>query len=687
MYLRLILLFSLAGSAISCGDGDYLPIPFSVTGTYKDYIGVYEQGTYKPIFIKGINLGVGVPGKTAGHLAVTRDQYRRWLQRLGEAGFNTLRIYTLHYPRFYEELESYNRAHPARPLYVLHGIWFHEDNPRQDLYTLSARFKENIEQAVDAVHGNVTIPTRHGRAFGEYTADISPWVIGWLIGREVDHEEILETDKKNAAITSYQGPLISMAQGSASEAWVAQHLEMVVQYERNRYEVDRPVGFSSWPTLDPLSHPTDDKGITSLQDVASLDVTRFKPLNMPAGIFASYHAYPYYPNFISDDPDYRKVKDSQGFNSYLGYLEDLKQYHKGMPLLVAEVGIPSSWGVAHYSFSGMNHGGHTEQEQGQHISRLLQNAYQANCGGIALFSWIDEWWKRTWITDHLDMPRERFPLWHNVTAAEQNFGFIAWDIGKPSYTQWKKVLGQQVQELETDADAAFFHLRLELGSPFSTGDKITIGFDTYRDDLGESMLPDKVKTQQRNELALVITAPDQAQLYVTEAYDLYGIWHKHGSAATQLFHSTATDGAAWKPVRWKVDVEHFSQDGKTKFPGTDHQIGKLRVRNNAPAAATNLDAVVITNNVVEVRIPWTLLQVTDPSTLSVMNDDRSTSLRETAVSKGIALSVSYKGELLETGRYKWSGWSEPPKTTEREKPSLNLFSSAMKYVPDYPNVR
>lgn len=38
------------------------------------------------------------------------------------------------------------------------------------------------------------------------------------------------------------------------------------------------------------------------------------------------------------------------------------------------------------------------------------------------FAWIDEWFKRTWITDPIDYLGERRPLWHNATAAEQNFG-------------------------------------------------------------------------------------------------------------------------------------------------------------------------------------------------------------------------------------------------------------------------
>jgi hypothetical protein len=124
--------------------------------------------------------------------------------------------------------------------------------------------------------------------------------------------------------------------------------------EERKYSVRRPVSFSSWPTLDPLDHPTE---IFTDEDAACFDLTRIT-LNLPEpGIFASYHAYPYYPNFISEQSSYLSFSDADGPNSYLGYLNDLKNHYSSMPLVIAEFGVPSSWGSAHQSFSGMHHGG------------------------------------------------------------------------------------------------------------------------------------------------------------------------------------------------------------------------------------------------------------------------------------------------------------------------------------------
>ncbi len=102
----------------------------------------------------------------------------------------------------------------------------------------------------------------------------------------------------------------------------------------------------------------------------------------------------------------------------MGYLNALKQHYNKVPLIIAEFGASSAWGVAHYAQNGIHHGGADEQEQGRHNIRLLRNILTAGCGGGIQFALMDEWFKRTWITDPLDNDVERRVLWHNVTAAE-----------------------------------------------------------------------------------------------------------------------------------------------------------------------------------------------------------------------------------------------------------------------------
>jgi hypothetical protein len=649
-----------------------VPVPFATTG---DRLGVWDGTQYRPLFVKGVNLGVAVPGTLAGELAATREQYDRWLTQIGAAGINAIRTYTLHYPRFYDAVANYNTKHAKAPIYILAGAWLDEEIPTQDYFDITDAFDAGIQEAIDCAHGNKTIAERRGRAFGEYRSDISPWILGWIIGREMYPEEVATTDHAHPEHTSYAGEAISVTNGTPVEAWLAERLDGLVLYERAHYGVERPVSASSWPTLDPLRHPSESED--SPEDQETLDLENLDTSGAPAGYFASYHAYPYYPDFMTREPSYQTARDREGLNSYVGYLQALKAHYKTHPLLIAEFGVPTSWGNAHWGAAGMNHGGETDQQQGEDAGRLLRDMLDTQCAGGAFFAWIDEWWKRTWIVDDLAFPRDRYPLWHNITSPEQNFGLIGFQLAPPTFTRWPKVTGQgRIRQISADADAEFFHVRVTLDTPLSGGDTITLGFDTYGDSVGESMLPGASKaTTRRNEFALVYKAPDAAQLYVTQPYDLFGIWH-HISNASQLYHSVSSDGGAWNAVRWKNNA------GPSMPGGSDDidEIGRFVVRQPG-GVDDNRDGVIVEGATLHFRLPWTLLQFADPSTRTVIDDDRSTAVRETAVSEGISVSALLGSELVETPRFAWDGWDKVPATTERVKRSLGIYAKAVGELP------
>ena len=73
----------------------------------------------------------------------------------------------------------------------------------------------------------------------------------------------------------------------------------------------------------------------------------------PAGWFASYHAYPYYPDFMLYDPGYDRARSREGRSNYFGYLKELKRHHAGMPLVISEYGVPSSRGNGPPPAAGM----------------------------------------------------------------------------------------------------------------------------------------------------------------------------------------------------------------------------------------------------------------------------------------------------------------------------------------------
>jgi hypothetical protein len=451
----LLLLVFLWDSSVKA-HSNTLAVPFSVD---SNFLTVWNGKDIFPFFVKGTNLGIAKPGTYPGELEASREQYHRWFSEIKEAGFNSIRIYTLHFPHFYEELRDYNLNNPQHPLFFFQGVWLNEelDGYANDLYHMTDTFKVEITQNIDCIHGQKTISQRYGKAYGTYTADVSKWNIGYIIGREIYPQEVLETNRMHPNDHSFTGNAFRIENASATETWLTKKLDYLVTYEREKYNTQRPVSASSWPTLDPIYHPLEHN---RMEDTVSVDLSKIKYVDAPAGLFMSYHAYPYYPDFIGADPLYKTYSDNYGPNSYKGYLIDLKSHYKEFPLIIAEFGVPSSWGVAHYTSSGMNHGGFDELSQGETNMRLLKTISDAKLGGGIHFSWLDEWFKKTWITDPVDFGDKI--LWHNVTAAEQNFGLKKF-IKTNDWVEWKSFeSNNDIKKLSAKVNYDFFELKIDL---------------------------------------------------------------------------------------------------------------------------------------------------------------------------------------------------------------------------------
>ena len=649
-------------------------IPFSTNHTN---LTIWNGTKYIPFFINGTNLGVSIPGTFPGELAATRNQYKEWFTGIKEAGFNCIRIYTLHYPRFYEVLDSFNIANPQNPLLFIQGVWLNEDLPgyNMDLNFMTDTFRLEIKENIDCVHGNKVIAERQGKAYGSYSTDASSWCLAYIIGREIYPDEVLTTNENHPQSTSFSGNHFSIANTSATEVWITSQLDQLVSYEYNNYNTQRPVSISSWPTLDPLTHPEEEN---PEEDKASINLSKMVLKNAPAGLFISYHAYPYYPDFISLQSDYRTYSDNYGSNSYKGYLTNLKSHYPNFPLIIAEYGVPSSWGVAHYASSSMNHGGFDEEEQGNTNIRLLETIESTNCGGGIQFAWIDEWFKRTWITDPIDNNIESRVLWHNITAAEQNFGLISFNKASNLQSIKKFNVGSAISEFKADANYSFFELEMALNNPIDNPDELWVAIDTYSDELGESALPIGVTIPFRSEFFLHITNYS-ANLYVTEAYDIFAIWHNI-STVNQLYHSIASDNAPWYVVRWKNNSGH-----------SDVQyIGSLQVNYDFQNHSSK-DGVTISEDKIHVRIPWSLLNVVEPNKLKVLHDYKSTPEREDTLTEGFNIGVYYKNQWFNTDqRFSWAEWNTIDyanlvetqkisyKTIKKQLPRFNVAAIAMR---------
>jgi hypothetical protein len=666
-----------------------------------DRFEIVRDGRATPVFFRGVNLGAGAPGHFPGEFAIGYEDYRRWIRFARELRANAIRVYALHPPDFYRALAAENAAHPESPLWLFQEVWI-ELPETHDFWNPSylEGFEREIRTAIDAVHGNAVVAPRPGHASGRYDADVAPWLAGWILGREWEPYAVRETERLRPDSTRYRGTWFAVERGTPMECWLARVCDGAARYEHDRYGLARAVSFVNWPTLDPMRHPTEsERGGGEAEhdeDAYSVDPTRIRPAT-PVGVdagflgyFANYHVYPYYPDFMNLDPGYAAFRDDHGACSYAGYLADLKAHTRGLPLLIGELGVPSSRGVAHLQPQGIHHGGASEETKGRHDVRLLEDVAASGASGGLLFALFDEWFKVNWLAWKGEQPRDRDPLWHNLLDAEECYGLIAFDPPSRIHvdgdlSDWEGIepyataepvaggadgadrarAGGGIRALYAASDQARFYLRLDLDPRAPAGDIRALGvaFDVLDAERGDRRLPPPLRaTWSRGAERLLLIEPAldarddgkrRAALFADASTRLSEFSRVREGARYEIlrapYRPVANDDGRWIPMILEVNRERVSRDGRF-FPAHLLDAGRLahgrepapRVawpgaapsRAYDPAAEWFVDRE---RRTIEIAIPWGLLGVGDPSSRAVVDDRDGTPEVETTITPGIAL--------------------------------------------------
>jgi hypothetical protein len=690
--------------------------PKSVNQPFSASKGFLRGPNGKPIVIKGVNMGVALPGKFPSQFPTDKKLYLEWFEMIAQMNANTLRTYTILPPAFYSALLEHNLKNPKRPLYLIPGVWTElpEELDTTDLPTAESlslhdykgafrdQFVEEIHRVIDVVHGRADIEPKPGHASGNYTADISPWIMAYLVGREWEPYSIVAYNERKDAPTSFSGKYIKAQNVSPFEAWLADILNATVSYEMTKYNFQRPVSTIGWPTTDPLYHVTessakeeyaarrargepvpDVEGVTFNEDDVTIDMTKIKATSaFPSGVFATYHAYPYYPDFLNNDPEYAKARSSLGPSNYFGYLKDLKKHHGDQAMLIAEVGVPSSRANAHQQPQGWHHGTHSEERQAEINVRLYRDLMEAGSAGGIMFAWMDEWFKKNWLTYRLERPAERRPMWHSVMDAEQNYGIIAAEPLNPirlgrGQNVWnsKPVLAQGPDlRVKSSVDAEYLHLLIE--TPLRDSDQLEVMLDTHPN--AGVGLP--WTAPNRPEFRIRLGAKS-GHLKLVKGYAPFAEFNDYGVSYRDFFSKASPktiDGeAALSEDAWELWLTQTNRRrigrNNVEYPAMYWDEGNLRQGVDPPKGRNATIDYQWTPKGVQLRLPWTLIMVTDPSSRSIYDGLR----KETDLTlqiKDVGLNVRVGNRSTPAARLTWPTWEEPTYQL-RKKPVFDAFKT------------
>lgn len=689
--------------------------------TNQDFIQVQEDGKWKDLVIKGVNMGISKPGSFPGETAITKEEYSRWFKQIGAMNANAIRVYTLHPPAFYEAFYEYNQT-AEEPLYLFHGAWVNEEifTEHQDAYATEVQedFQTEIKNMVDIIHGNANLPEKTGHASGEYTYDISPYVLGFIIGIEWDPDVVENTDSKNKGMSQFSGQYFTTTDASPFEIWLAKMMDYTSNYEAEEYKWQHTMSFTNWVTTDLLEHPAEP---SIDEDKATVDPNHIKATdNFQAGLFASYHIYPYYPDFLNYEESYQEYVNKQGEkSSYAAYLNELRAVHD-MPVLVAEFGVPASRGKTHENINGMNQGFISEEQQGTMDAEMLQMIVDENYAGGLVFTWQDEWFKRTWNTMDYDNA-DRRPYWSNIQTNEQHFGLLSFDPGQYEPTiyidgstlDWEKMNvkpmyedssnNAEIKAVMVTSDEQQISIKVDFQNPVdTTKDSMYILFDTIQNQGQNATVLSNGETIQTDfgvDFVANIQDEDHSSIEVDSYYDAFYYQYSHLlKMLKEDDYVNEKNNGVYHPIRLALNKELAI--GDTNIPFSSYETGKLLFGNGNPSSKNFNSLTDISfssdHKTMEMRIPWALLNIKDPSQKEIMGNLWKSGLTSSETIEGIQMAflqvkddntISALPNLEENNTilyedmqsYTWDNWEEPA-YHERLKQSYYILQEALSNI-------
>ena len=546
-------------------------------------------------------------------------------------------------------------------------------------------FKSDALNLVDVIHGNADIPDTPGKASGAYRTDVSRWLAGWIVGIEWDPNLVINTNEQHPDMREHDGQYLYTQAATPFEAFLCRVGDAMIAHESEAYQYQTPLAFTNWITTDPLIHPNEPH---EDEDKTSVNVENVRSRNFGPGMFASYHVYPYYPDSLNYQEDYLANVGRNGtVDTYSAYLRDLRLVHS-LPILVAEFGIATSRGKGHESVMGYNQGRVDETDQGAMLIDMFESIYEEGYAGGLMFTWQDEWFKRTWNNVMFDIA-DRRPFWSNIQTTEQCFGILAFDPGVRTsacyvdgdVSEWdgaKPTVTTAQGELFVRHDERYVYLMVRAEDFDFNNDTLYIPIDTIEGQGNTSAADMGLTFDGGADFLIKIHGASDSHIYVDRYYDAFSyhfIESRILSDLPLLPNLDKMDSGVFQEMNmcygYHLTVKGTGEEVSDKL----YETGLLQYGNGNPNADNykSLSDFCYGGNCLEIRIPWQLLNVMDPSSKMQIDDFRQTQVFSPKEYEefSFGFGVSHDGEELDIsfgGSYDYEDWNVPT-WHERLKPA------------------
>ncbi len=253
-----------------------------------------------------------------------------------------------------------------------------------------------------------------------------------------------------------------------------------------------------------------------------------------------------------------------------------------------------------------------------------------------------------------------------------------------------------LKEVRATSDEGYLYILLGtegIGAPDWRRVLYRVALDTYDAKLGERALPAPYPASIATaaEFLIDIGGPQQSSLHVTPTYNPY----PDGKMVEgRPVVSPQKASGLFERLMFESNRERIGRDGK-RFAPISFERGKLHFREDGRDSRTNLrtDLAVGEQGAIELRIPWSLLNVSDPSSRRVLHGPAKSEDSPTRETEGIRIYAfafdkrkpnrpaadQLPGRWRTAQLYVWQRWEEPKYEMEL-KESARAIASVMKQL-------
>jgi len=658
---------------------------------------------FKEFEIKGVNLGSAVPGQWSADYAIDEDTYLRWFEQIQDMGANTIRVYGVQSDVFYNAFYKYNKNN-NNPLYLLQGVlvndyvqFSHRDAFDKDFID---SFADNAKIAVDVIHGRkkIQLGRRGTSASGSFKKDVSDWVLGYILGIDWEPSTVAYTNEKyKDSGLSYNGEYMYAKDTAAPfEIMLATVGDKLIEYETKKYETQRLVAFSNQPLTDPFTYPEDvaklyeKYAFINTENIAVTD-------KFVSGQFASYHVYPFQTDLLHYIDDFGETEpcynENGTLNDYRTYFMMLESHHS-VPVVISEFGISSGRGTEHEAADREGiYSKVSEKEQGKALADCWEDIKLAGLNGGCVYSWQDDWSKHTWNT-YYAISGERSPYWSDYQTNGQYFGLLSFDPGKEEsvcyvdgdISEWDEDdnLIKEDIELSVKYDEKFMYFLVKKDNLDFSDDVIFIPIDTTQKTGSNYCKEYDAKFDREADFLLVINGMDNTRLLVQERYEALRSTYSqriNGFDTYRKENIPEKNSPCFVPINTIVEKKVLSEKPLERNIDILIETGKLVYGNANPESKefNSLADFISSGDYVEIRIPWQLLNFSDPSKMQIHDDyyDGNYGVKNIKISE-MYIGAGSGHERIALEKTKLKGWGNRVTYHERFKQSYYIMQGLWK---------